>query len=283
MRFVIYANFDRENDFNVADTVASVLKAEGQDCFFACDRKPLFDLLPILDINDLIADADILVVLGGDGTVLNAVKYLRGHAIPLVGVNLGKLGFLTEIEVADIKRDFGKIVRGKYFVEDRAMLEVDIGSQKLFALNEVVLTKGVNTRPIKIRVEYDGKFLDRYLADGLIISTPTGSTAYSLSCGGPILGPDIEAIIINPVCAHSLHSRALVMADTHTIGVCAEELYINASVVIDGCTVAEVAEGGTLTVKKSAQFSRFIKLQNISFYDKLLKKLNYWSVTSADQ
>ncbi|MEG2454292.1 MAG: NAD(+)/NADH kinase, partial [Clostridia bacterium] len=277
------ANLEKIQDKNVVRQLVKILTDKGVSYSITSNSVGNFEGQTVGLLCDSIDRAEILIVLGGDGTVLNAVKTIGERNIPLLCINLGTLGFLTEVEYDEIEYAISCVFQNRYTIEERSLLQITYENVSYFALNELVLSKGHNTRPIYIQVEYDGKLLDKYLADGLIVSTPTGSTAYSLSCGGPILGPDIKAIIVNTVCAHSLHSRPIVMADTHAITVSAPELFMEADLVIDGQFICNVSKNKPIYVVKAKHSACFIKLKNEGFYDKLLKKLNYWGVTSVDK
>lgn len=283
MHAVVYANFERIRDKNIVRQIVKILTDKSISYSMASDTPSTFEGQDVCLLEDCVERADVFVVLGGDGTVLNAVKIIGPHNIPILSINFGTVGFLTEVEPDEIEYAFSLVSQKRYTVEDRALLEIIVGDKSYYALNELVLSKGNNTRPINVQVDYDGNFLDKYLADGLIVSTPTGSTAYSLSCGGPILGPDIKAIIVNPICAHSLHSRPIVMADSHEITVTATELYIDADIIIDGQFICNIGQDTPVVVKKAEHMAHFIKTKNVAFYDKLLKKLNYWGVTTVEK
>ncbi len=279
MLFIVYANFEKDFDMDATKRVINCLIDKKISYILSSNSKTKFGSEDVYPLENCVEKADVLVVLGGDGTVLNAVKGVGQLSIPILSINTGTVGFLTEIDPQEIEKSISEVIGGGFFIEERTLLEATYKNDKYYALNDVVLSKGSNTRPIQIKVEYDNKLLDKYLADGLIVSTPTGSTAYSLSCGGPILGPDIKAFIVNTICAHSLHSRPIVMADSHEISVSAPQLYMDADLIIDGNFVAKVSKMAEVRVHKAGYNAQFIRLKNDGFYDKLLKKLNYWGVT----
>lgn len=283
MHAVIYANFERIRDKNIVRQVVKILTDKSISYTMSSDIPTTFEGEEVFLLKDCVNRANIFVILGGDGTILNAVKIIGTHNAPILSINFGTVGFLTEVEPDEIEYAFSLVAQERFSIEERALLEIIIGDKSHYALNELVLSKGINTRPIKIKVDYDGNFLDKYFADGLIVSTPTGSTAYSLSSNGPILAPDIKAIIVNPICAHSLHSRPIVMADTHEITVTATELYDSADIIIDGQFICNVEKNTPVIVKKAEHTAKFIKVKNVEFYDKLLKKLNYWGVTTVEK
>ncbi len=216
-------------------------------------------------------NCDRLLVFGGDGTMLHAATMAN---CPIVGVNLGNVGFLTQFEADANAEDLDTAFRDTKIFE-RNLLETNTSIGSLKALNDITV-KGKSPRPITLSVFVDDNFVDKYHADGIIVSTPTGSTAYSLSAGGPVLAPDMDAIVINPICPHSLHSRTLIVkADSAvTINVDGDDSVI----IADGNTEIPV-ENNTVSIKKSEQIAQFIGNDNSNFYKKLLEKMNRWGTT----
>lgn len=213
---------------------------------------------------------DCLLVFGGDGTMLHASTEVD---CPIIGINLGNVGFLTQFESSvTAKQLVEAISNGRY--EFRPLLETTCGGLNQFALNDFVV-KTTSNRPIFFSMKVDGQFVDKYHADGVIISTPTGSTAYSLSAGGPIVSPGVNAIIINPICPHSLHSRPLIVSGDSKIEVLIEGG--SGILVADGDRQVDVDNSTTIEITKSAKQARFV-CGNDNFYKKLLEKMNKWGV-----
>lgn len=227
---------------------------------------------------------DVLVALGGDGTLLNLVSLTAGAEVPILGVNIGRLGFLTEIEYAAFsEKAVEDILSENYTTESRMLLEVSAGGEKYEALNESVVSKGSDTRPAKFQVEVDGKFLDKFISDAYLVATPTGSTGYSLSAGGPIVSPDVSAMVLNPICAHSLHARPVVVPDKAEVKISGSAASGFVQLVLDGRSIAFLPNGTEIVVKKSNKVAKFIKLTDQGFFDKLIEKLNVWGVTKVEQ
>lgn len=223
---------------------------------------------------------DILLVLGGDGTILYVASECAKRNIKILGINYGHLGFLTEYEQEKSDEALNLICSGKYKTKKRAMLEITYDDKKFIALNELVIqrsTGGQNfSNTVALKAKIDGSTVDNYLSDGVIISTPTGSTAYSLSAGGSILAPDLNAFILTPICAHSLHSRPVVFnADSELKIASSENSKLN--VIIDGKIVDTVSVKTSFTIKKSDFVTEFITRGDKDFFNKLLIKLNIWS------
>lgn len=216
---------------------------------------------------------DMVVVFGGDGTILNFVRKAKENNIPLLGVNGGYMGFLTEA-CAPIDELVDKIIDGYYTIDKRKLIKVVIGDESFYGLNEVVLGRADSINLVDIEVFVDGVTLDKYRADAVIVATPTGSTAYSLSAGGPVLSPRVAAIVVTPVCPHSLHSKAVVLSDLDKIQLCAK-VAGTCLVVLDGIKIKAVKNSLSIDVSIDQQkFVPFVRINNHSFYKTMVNKFN---------
>ncbi|HQT81597.1 MAG: NAD kinase [Ferrovum sp. 37-45-19] len=178
----------------------------------------------VIQAEDMGKHVDLVVVLGGDGTLLSVARSILGQRVPLVGINLGQLGFLTDIPSQNLEEELAKVLNGHFAEEKRSLLETEIWRQghlisRHFALNDVVLTKGAQGSMIELEVSVDHRFVYSLRADGLIAATPTGSTAYALSSGGPIIHPELQATVLVPICPHTLSNRPIVLSDRSVIEV----------------------------------------------------------------
>ena len=236
-----------------------------------------FEVCELLSANEISDEFDRILVFGGDGTMLDAVRYAVKFDIPVLGVNLGHLGFLTAFDDDATSNDLTKALKSDDFVK-KSLLQVTTGGADYVALNELVV-KSVSTRPMVADLFVNGNFVDTYKSDGLIISTPTGSTAYSLSAGGPVLAPDVKAIVINPICAHSLHSRPLVVGEDSKIEIVISGEESEASLTLDGNIAGYARFRDRICVEKSPYYARFVAGKDENFFNKLLKKMNVWSTT----
>ncbi|MGI6066698.1 MAG: NAD(+)/NADH kinase [Bacillota bacterium] len=221
---------------------------------------------------------DMILVLGGDGTLLNTARAAAPYQIPLLGINMGHLGFLTEVELNDMFSSLEKLVAGEFWMEERMMLQCSLvreGSSivEFLALNDVVLTKGPFSRMILYDIFVDHQFVDNYPADGLIISSPTGSTAYSLSAGGPIVSPDMELMIVTPICPHTLYSRPIVICPNKEVRVVLKSELAEVMLTIDGQHGYRLQREDEIFVQESPLKTRLIRLKSKSFYDILREKL----------
>jgi NAD+ kinase len=231
------------------------------------------------DIKDLVRKIDVAITLGGDGTLLSVARQTAPHKIPILGINMGHVGFLTEIELSDLYTDLECFNRNDYDIDIRMMLEAEVvrGRQvlkKFLALNDVVVTKGPFARLIRLKTYANEAYVDTYPADGLIISTPTGSTAYSLSAGGPIINPDMNLLLLTPICPHTLQSRSIVLSKDDIIKVKLLAEHPEVMLTVDGQQGYELLPGDQVIVRKSPFSTRLIRIKKRSFYDVLRKKLS---------
>ena len=222
---------------------------------------------------------DFLIVLGGDGTLLSAARAVAPRNIPILGVNLGSLGFLTEVPLPDLYPALRAVMADDCEVEVRSMLQAGLfrdGKQlaEAHALNDVVISKTTIARLASFDIFINNVFVSSYRGDGLIVSTPTGSTAYSLAAGGPILMPAVEGIVITPICPHSLSHRPLVVRDSVEIEIKVKSATDEAFLSIDGQVGIPVAEGDRLVCRKSPYNTRLMRLQK-SFFEVLRTKLKW--------
>ena len=224
----------------------------------------------VFELESLEKYGDLALVIGGDGTILRAARFYSRFDIPSIGINIGRLGFLAQAGLEDIEKVLTLITKGEYITEERLML----ASDEYTALNDFVIKGCVPTRTSKFFLEINEKFICDYIADGLIISTPTGSTAYCLSAGGPILHPELDAIVIVPICPHTLNVRPLVVPSGELITVKTNDELL--SVSIDGYNITQCAE--KTTIKISPQKAKLAFLENGNFYSVLRNKL-HWGVS----
>ncbi len=235
---------------------------------------------PLATYDEIGARADLAVVLGGDGTMLNTARRLAEHEVPLVGVNQGRLGFLTDIAREDVQARIGEILDGRYVAESRFMLDAEVlrGGQRVFhtlALNDVVVNKGDLGRMIEFDVTIDDEFVYTQRSDGMIISTPTGSTAYALSSNGPILHPSVGGIALVPLCPHALTARPVTLPDSCRIDISLLPPH-DARVHFDGQARFDARAGDCVRLTRSTQRVRLLHPEDYSYFAMLREKL-HWS------
>ena len=224
-----------------------------------------------------VENLDFIISLGGDGTLLGIAREIARHNIPLLGVNIGNLGFLTEVECSEFNKAISCIISGQYYIEERMMLCCQVNEEenqsKYYCLNDIVLAKGTLARMAKFEIYIDDKFYTEFTSDGVIISTPTGSTAYSLSAGGPIMYPNLKLMSITPICPHSLGLRTLVIDGESNISVNIkkknEELYLT----VDGQESRSLKDKEKIEISMSPYVCKLIKLEGYDYFDILRKKI----------
>ncbi len=237
---------------------------------------PGSDLVPP---SEIARDNSIVLALGGDGTMLRAARLVGTSEVPLLGVNLGGLGFLARILPSELERVLARLANGEYDTEPRALLSVSAPgwTGPRFALNEVTVDRGKEPRAIRLRLEADGRLVSRYLADGIILATPTGSTAYALSAGGPVCLPDVRAILMTPVAAHLLGQRAMVFPDHVQLRVVCEEPNGGAAITLDGQENGRLPSGQACEVRKADFPLHLVRLPEDDFFSLMRTKLG-WGV-----
>jgi NAD+ kinase len=234
---------------------------------------------PVVGRSELPAQSDLLLVLGGDGTLLSMARLVGDLAVPILGVNLGGLGFLTALTVEELFPALEAYLRDELVIEDRMLLEARVFRQgerlgEYAALNDVVITKSAMSRIIRLEVAVDGDFATGYRADGLILSTPTGSTAYCLSAGGPIVFPTMDAVVLTPICSHTLTNRPIVLPATQRISI---TLLTDQDVMLtlDGQVGFALKANDTVEVRRATPRTRLLRVPQKHFFSVLRTKLKW--------
>jgi len=234
---------------------------------------------PVLALEEIGLQADLAVVIGGDGTMLNIARTLAPHDVALVGVNQGRLGFLTDISVENMIATIGAILDGKFVAEERMLLEGQVysGTRKTFeslAFNDVVVSKGAKGNMLELEVRIDGQFIYNQRADGLIVATPTGSTAYALSSGGPIVHPSLSVIALVPVSPHTLSNRPIVVSSSCTVEIIVRD-NPEPRAHFDSHSRCDLREGDRIVVRRYASTISLLHPEGHSYYGMLREKLNW--------
>lgn len=232
---------------------------------------------------------DALLTLGGDGTLLRGARFLDGHDIPILGVNLGRLGFLTSCQSEDLEPALKHLAGGEYVAQPRMALSaraIDAAGEtrkQWRALNDFVLHKGGFARVVRLNVSVDGESIGTYAADGIVVSTPTGSTAYSLSAGGPVVVPTVESIIITPVSPHTLAIRSLVIPPDAEVTIEVNESPTELLVTVDGQVGTSFVKGEKLKVRRADNPVRIIRFPGATFFERMRVKLGWGGLPDRDQ
>jgi NAD+ kinase len=277
MRIGVVTNPEKQEAASVAQYIANWAAETGIDLVICeqldtCLNNPL---LTTWSQNNL----DCMLVLGGDGTFLSVARKLAPLGIPLLGVNLGHLGFLTGIELSGLQQGLDALAQQDIQLENRMMLEAEVSrgeaEPEIFhALNDMVITKGAFSRMIRLTVTVSGQYVDTFPADGVIVSSPTGSTAYCLSAGGPIVSPELEAMILTPICPHNLYSRPMVISPTEKVSISMITQGVEAMLTVDGQQGVLLKHGDVVTVRKAPFYTRLIRLKSKTFFAVLRDKLH---------
>jgi NAD+ kinase len=227
----------------------------------------------------LARQSDLLLVFGGDGTMLRMIRETNGSGTPILGINLGRMGFLTALSARDIAAGLEKLWRNDFVIESRPLVEASGQGQgrpiRMSALNDIVISRGAVSRLIELEVSVNDKELTCYRGDGLIVSSPTGSTAYSLSAGGPIISPGAEVFAITPICAHALSNRAVVISSSSVVRVKLLSKEMETIIAADGQIQAKLEAGDTVTIRRSRRVARLLHPGETSFFETVRQKLHW--------
>ncbi len=275
-KIALITNLTRDKDLEHTRNVAKSLCEFGAQIFSNIKE---IENTTYAEIEDAFKNADMAVVLGGDGTLIRASKYAIKYDVPILGYNIGNLGFLVELEKGE-KDELSKIFTDEYEIENRIMLHVSVSrnGEEIFkstALNDVAVSRGVISKMTHLKLSVDNKYVSDYYADGIVIATPTGSTAYSLSAGGPVVAPNLDVMIITPICAHTVTSRPMVISDKSTVDI-SVDIYHSEDVVVmcDGERGIELKSGDVVAVTKEERCAKLIRFGKRSFFDVLHQKLS---------
>lgn len=271
-RFYIVTNDGKDKDRIITRHICDILKKAGKTCFLSQkdeEKNIIPDTVP--------QELDCAIVIGGDGSLIEVARLVKSE-IPILGINMGTLGYLTEVEISDLDEAIQKILDGNYQVESRMMLEgsFEKGDRDI-ALNDIVVSRKGDLRVIHFNLYVNGAFLNSYEADGIIVSTPTGSTAYNLSAGGPIVEPTASLIVLTPICSHALNTSSIVLPAEDEIVIeigegrngREEEVFVT----FDGADMIELKTGDKVTITKSRHETKLMKLSKVSFLEILRRKM----------
>jgi NAD+ kinase len=281
-RVGLIVNEQKPGAISVAREAVRLLEGHVAEIALSRSLAATLDLQEYASDEERITSTDAVLVFGGDGTVLATSRICAPLGTPMMGVNLGRFGFLNDVAPESLESALSNLLTGDYTIEERLMIRADIvrnGASHFsaIALNEVVISHGSFLRVLQLSLSINGKYVTTYAADGVIIATPTGSTAYSLSAGGPLVHPDLATILITPICAHTLTTRALVVPSAHEISVLVENSEEDGTrVTLDGQLVLPTVADDKIVVRSTAHPARLIvPHQSVTFYNKLQSKLRW--------
>lgn len=282
-KFVIIPNITKDIKFKTTKLIVDWLEKNNCEIYLTKDVATYINKQQYACDEDIIYNkVDCAIVLGGDGTILNTARKVVKYDLPILGVNLGYLGFLAEVEKKDALTTLSKITKGNYYVQSRMMLNVKRQVENIIvdtgiSLNDIVISRTSISRMMKYNISVNNRHVNNYSADGIIVSTPTGSTAYNLSAGGPILDPKNEMMVITPICPHSLTSRSIVLSQNDIVTISFEENMKNWNedilLTIDGQVSLNIEKEQKIIISKSNNSAKLITCNQNGFYNILKKKL----------
>ena len=249
---------------------AARLRSEGIE---VCSDRAEISGGEVLSREAVIAGSDLLIVCGGDGSILAVARRAAARSVPVMGVNFGQLGFLSEVEAAGLSGALDRVLSGDYEVERRLMLRASWQGQEVDALNDIVVRRESSLAVVRADVEVDGLKLDHYVADGILVSTPTGASAYALSCGGAIVHPRLTCLSLMAICPHSLRARPVMLAPDQEISVRIEARSLPAMICADGQDLISMALGESVRIRRAPYDARLIRLDRRDFFAKVHAKL----------
>jgi NAD+ kinase len=280
-RVGLIGNSEKVSAADVVSHAARLIRAAGRQVFSDADTAQLARLREnvCLDAAALARNVDLLLVFGGDGTMLRVARAIAGSQTPMLGINIGGLGFLTAVPSSELPRALQHVWKNKFKFESRTLLEAEAHCHgkrvHLRALNDLVIGRGVASRLIELHVNVDGEPLTRYRCDGLIVSSPTGSTAYSLAAGGAVVFPTAEVLQLTPICPHTLSNRSLILPLDSTISVKVINPKPATILSADGQVVTELSAGDEIVIRRSRRAVRLMHLEDSSFFETLRVKLHW--------
>lgn len=265
-KFYIITNKSKDESLGMTHRIKNYIEASGGTCIAEADG------------GQISKDVDCILVLGGDGTLMRAAREWHSWDIPFLGINMGTLGYLTEAEVANVEESLDVLMNGQTYVEERMMLHGVLNDDlEDIALNDIVVTRFGAPHLIQLNIYVNGEFLNTYHADGVIVSTPTGSTAYNLSAGGPIVEPNASMIVVTPICSHALNTRSIVLSAEDEIAIEVgggrQERNDRIGISFDGENNVEMHMGDRLVIRKADAKPKLLKLSKVSFLEILRSKM----------
>ena len=271
MRVAIVANWGADGVGAVCETVSEKMRGFGAEVLLPPEKS-----FPPANWNRLLEGADVVLALGGDGTLIHVAKHAARFHCPVLGINCGHLGFMAGLEVEELT-NLSALMAGTYTVSERMILEITVHKQSedlvFYALNEAVISRGNPSRMISLSVLSDDRPVASYRADGVIVATPTGSTAYSLSAGGPIVDPSVNCLLMTPICPHSLHTRPYIFGADVQLALQPNDVGREIYLTVDGEDAVSLTYGDTVTVRRSDLTAKIVQIRPAAFYEVLNQKL----------
>lgn len=275
MIIALFPNIQKKDSKEIAITIRQFFQQKGITIVAEEEEASIIGATPISKVDK--SKIQFLISMGGDGTILRLFHDYQHLNAPILGINLGHLGFMADVPVTDIYPSLQDLLDGKYIVEERLVLQGECDEkQHCFSVNDIVLHRGHNPRLVELAISVNGSYLNTFQADGIIVSTPNGSTAYSLAAGGPILSPPLEAVVITPICPHTISNRPIVLTSSQEIQIKYLSTYDPLEVRSDGFPMHNLLTNQTLRITKSSKKFKLVNLLRRDYFSTLRSKLG-WS------
>lgn len=269
MIVALYGNMERKETLYVAQQINDFLSKRG----VLVVAKEASGIAPLSSVS--LDKVNFFISLGGDGTILRLVHDFQDLKIPILGINLGHLGFMADIPLSHMNENLEDLLEGNYTIEKRIVIDAELNDSKCFAVNDIVIHRAKNPSLIDLSIRVDGSYLNTFSADGVIISTPNGSTAYSLSSGGPILTPELEAFVITPICPHTISNRPIVLMPKDKIEIEYISPHQPVEIITDGSTFGLMSTKEVLTLMPSQKTFKMVNLSRTDYFATLREKLGW--------
>lgn len=273
MKIALFPKVDKETTKRIAQGVIDFLTERNVMVVVDDEHAEMFNLPPLSNVD--FKELQFLISMGGDGTILRLLHHYQKFDIPIIGINVGHLGFMADIPVSDIYPSLTDLLDGAYEIENRMMLDAQHNEKSGFALNDVVIHRSSNPNLVELAIKVDGKHINTFESDGIIVATPNGSTAYSLAAGGPILTPQLEAVALTPICPHTISNRPIVLMPHHEIQIQYLTSGHDLDIVYDGISQGKMQAGDALTIKKHKKMLRIVRLGRHDYFATLRTKLGW--------
>lgn len=287
MKIALIVNFDKNGAASTAEKIIALLSAEDCEVLMLNSEfsQSLHNVKVFDNHTDLVSSCDVLLTVGGDGTIIHCAKHAAAFSKPILGINTGRLGYVAELE-ADETDMLKSLLKGEYSIESRLILSVNVNRsngdcESYTAINDAVISRGALSRIIDLDVKIDGSPVSSYRADGILLASPTGSTAYALSAGGPIIAPNLKCFELVPICSHALSAKCVMLSEDSSVEIKASSPDGKSYLTIDGQISVELSDGDTVKVKSSEQTLDMIVLKKRNFFKLAGEKLREVSVNEA--
>lgn len=274
MIIALFPNEKKNQSFDLGIEIRKFLENHGVTVVVEDEKAERVGANPLSSVNP--KEIDFMIAMGGDGTLLRITHNFQQIDAPILGINLGHLGFMADVPITDIYPSLTDLLNRQFSIDQRIALQANVDTQSLYAVNDVVIHRAQNYSLIELSIHVDGVYINTFVADGIIIATPNGSTAYSLAAGGPILSPSLNAVVITPICPHTISNRPIVLTADHTIEIQYLSPYDPIDVRADGLNATTLSSSQSVTIHRSEKMFKLVNLHRHEYFSTLRSKLG-WS------